>query len=138
MSAHRRQRGMTIVPAIFLLVVVGALAAFAIRVGTSQRQSGTFALMGDRALAAANAGVEWAAYRALVNNSCVAGPTNLALNQGALRGFRVAVTCTQTNHTEASTYQVYDVDSLSQWGSFGTPDYVSRRVQKRFTNSPLP
>ena len=138
MSTRERQRGMTIIPAIFLLVVVGALAAFAIRVGTAQRQSGTFSMMGDRALAAANAGVEWASYRALVNNSCVAGPTTLNFNQGALRGLRVAVSCTQTNHTEVSTYQVYDVDALAQWSSFGTPDYVSRRVQRRFTNAPLP
>jgi MSHA biogenesis protein MshP len=131
----RQQRGSALIIALFLIVVVALLAAFGVTVGGSQRQSTTVSMMADRALAAARSGTEWAGYRALVNNSCVANRV-LALNEGALRGFRVIVACTSRPHTEAVTYNVYDVTSESQFGTYGSADYVSRKIQARFSNAP--
>ena len=131
----RQQRGSALVIALFLIVVVALLAAFGVNVGASQRQGTTVSMMADRALAAARSGTEWAGYRALVNNACVANQV-LALNEGALCGFRVIVTCTSQTHTEATTYTVFDVTSESQFGTYGSADYVSRTVKARFSNAP--
>jgi MSHA biogenesis protein MshP len=139
MTARRRQRGMSLVVAIFLVVVIASLAAFAVTAGTATRESANLGLQADRALAAARAGTEWAAYRALVQNACVQGTvTTFNLTQGALSGFRVRVTVTaRTDHTEAGVpYFVCDVDSFAQWSNFGAADYASRTVTARFSNAP--
>ena len=137
MSGRSRQRGMSLVVAIFLITVIASLSAFAVTVGTSTRDSSDLQLQADRALAAARAGSEWGAYRALVNNSCVAS-TVVNLTQAALRGFRVTVTCAVTTHTEAPlpAYRVYDISSFAQWSNFGAADYASRRVTTRVSNAP--
>jgi MSHA biogenesis protein MshP len=139
MRLRRRQRGMSLVVAIFLIVVIASLAAFAVTAGTATRESANLGLQADRAIAAARAGTEWAAYRALVQNQCVQGTvTNFNLTQGALRGFRVRVTVlARTGHTVAGLpYFVCDVESFAQWSNFGAADYASRTVTARFSNFP--
>jgi MSHA biogenesis protein MshP len=140
----KRQRGSTLVVAIFLIVIIASLAAFAVTAGASTRARTNLQLQADRALAAARAGSEWAAYRALnqnIPNCNAASPavntTTVVLNQGSLSGFRVLVTSTCTRHTEgATTYSVWDVDAFAQWSNFGAADYASRRVLSRFSNAP--
>jgi len=131
----KNQRGISLVIALFLIVVVSLLAAFAVTVGGSQRQSGTVSLMADRALAAARSGAEWAAYHATVNKACPS--QTFALDEGALKGFRVIVTCSRLPHTEGATqYYVYDVTSEAQFGTYGSADYAARKIQKRFYDGP--
>lgn len=137
MSRRSRQRGMSLVVAIFLITVIASLAAFAVTVGTATRESENLQLQADRAMAAARAGMQWAAYRARVANVCPAGAFNLT--EGALRGFRVTVTCVANTgpHTEgALTYRVFDVRSFAQWGNFGASNYASRSVDARFNTAP--
>jgi MSHA biogenesis protein MshP len=131
-----RQRGMSLVVAIFLIVIVALLAAFAVSAGTAANESANLRLLTDRALAAARAGTEWGAYRALVQNQCAAS-TVINLNQAALRGYRITVNCTRTNHVEGATnYSVFDVTAFAQRGNFGAADYSSRRITARYTNAP--
>ena len=58
-------RGFALIPALFLIVVLGALAVVAVRVGTGQQQAVIMSLEEARALAAAQAGIEWGAYQSL-------------------------------------------------------------------------
>jgi MSHA biogenesis protein MshP len=140
----KRQRGSTLLVAIFLVVIIASLAAFAVTAGASTRDRTNLQLQADRALAAARAGSEWAAYRALSQNtpncnaaSPVSNTTTVTLTQGSLQGFRVLVTSTCTRHTEgATTYSVWDVDAFAQWSNFGAVDYASRRVLSRVSNAP--
>jgi MSHA biogenesis protein MshP len=132
MNARFAQRGVALLPALFLLIFVAALIAFALRIGTTQRQSANFALLGDRAVGAANAGIEWGRARATAGN-CAAGPTTIQLTETGLRGFRVQVRCTQVAPGDAvAPYQVFDIDARSQWGVFGSAEYVSRYVRRQF------
>jgi MSHA biogenesis protein MshP len=137
MTRRSRQRGMSLVVAIFLITVIASLAAFAVTVGTATRDSENLQLQADRALAAARAGSEWGAYRALVNDNCVANPP-FNLTQAALSGFRVTVTCTRTAHTEGALpqYFVYDIVSTAQWSNFGASNYAYRRVTRRVSTAP--
>jgi hypothetical protein len=127
---------MSLVVALFVVVVLGLLAAFAVSIGTSQREASNLRLAADRAVQAARAGTEWAGTRALVSNSCAAS-TVLNLNQGALNGFRVTINCAASSHSEgAVNYRIYDVTSFAQYGRFGAAGYASRRLTARFTNAP--
>ena len=129
--SRRQQRGMSLVVAIFLVVVIASLSAFAVTTGTATRQSTNLQLQSDRALAAARAGAEWGAYRALVQNAC-AGATNVAMNAGAIRGFQVTVTCLA--NTLHGTYRVADIQSEARSGVFGSPDYAYRSITVRYSN----
>lgn len=141
---RRSQRGSSLVVAIFLIVIIASLAAFAVTSGASTRDRTNLQLQADRAMAAARAGSEWGAYRALRQNapncnavSPVTTATTVNLTQGALRGFRVLVTMTCTRHAEGATnYSVWDVDSFAQLGNFGAYDYASRRLLTRVSNAP--
>ena len=130
-----RARGFALVPALFLIVVLAALGAAAIRIGNGEQQTVTMALQQVRALAAARAGIEWGAYNALVNHSCAAS-TTLNLSEAALVGFTVAITCSSTSFTSnAVTRYAYVLVANSSSGTYGQPGYVHRVVSSTFTDA---
>jgi MSHA biogenesis protein MshP len=131
----RAQRGMSLVVAIFLVVIIASLAAFAVRMGTATRNTTNLQLLADRALAAAKAGTEWGAYRAMTQGLCTAG-SNLPMNSGAIRGFRVTVDCLSMTVHNPGNYRVADIRATAQWGNYGSPDYAYRQVVSRFSNGP--
>lgn len=133
MNAHR-QRGFSLIPALFLLIVLAGLGSVAIRLSGIQHQTVLLAMQSARAYAAAQSGIEWAAYAALVNGSC--GSATIALSEGGLNGFSVDVSCASTSHAEgSSTHTVYQIDAFAQAGAYGTPDYVSRRIRATVTDA---
>ena len=146
-SKHNRRRaaqltrppvaGFALVPALFLLVVLGALALVAIRVGTGQQHAVTLGLLQARAMAAARAGVEWGANRALdpVSSSC-GSSTTLNLTEAALNGFTVMVGCRSTAFANgAATSHSYTINSTATSGLYGKPDYVRRVFSATFTDA---
>ena len=133
-AANARDAGFALVPALFLIVVLGALAAIAVRVGNGQQHAVTMGLVQARALAAARTGVEWGAYRAL-NGSCVSSST-LNLTETAANGFAVVVTCTATSFSNGSgTNNSYVIRSTATAGTYGQPSYVRRVVSATFTDA---
>ncbi|HEX4268329.1 MAG TPA: hypothetical protein VHY36_10610 [Steroidobacteraceae bacterium] len=143
-----RQAGFSLVAAIFLIVVLAALGAFAVQVAMTQYQSATLEVLEARAQAAAEAGIEYGANLTLraVPAICASTPssTPLTLTQGALAGFVVTVTCTPTQHqiwsTTTSSWQPYTVFALAataSHGTYGEQDYVSRSVTRNVTLAPL-
>ena len=127
-------RGFALVPALFLVIVLGALALVAIRVGTGQQHAVTMGLLQARAMAAARAGVEWGAYRAL-NGSCAAS-TTLDLTEAALNGYVVVVSCGSTTFANgAATSHSYTINSTATSGTYGQPMYVRRVFSSTFTDA---
>jgi MSHA biogenesis protein MshP len=129
MSLHG-QRGMSLVAAIFVVVIVASLAAFAVTTTRATRDATTLQLRADRALAAARAGAEWGVYRALPPRNVCPASQALNLTQVALRNFNVTVNCVRTQ--PEGTYWVVDITSTASVGNFGAPDYAYRRVVTRF------
>lgn len=129
------QQGFALIPALFLIVVLGALALVAIRVGSGQQQTVIMSLQETRALSAAQTGIEWGAYQSVKNHSCAAS-TALSLTEGALNGFAVVVTCTATIFTDgAATSFSYVLKSTASTGTYGQPGYVHRAVSGTYTNA---
>lgn len=142
MRCAGKQAGFSLVAAIFLIVVLAALGAFAVQVAMTQYQSSTSELLEARAQAAAEAGIEYGANMALqrVPVSCLATKT-LNLAQGALAGFVVTVTCTSTPHQiyiggAPKNYAVYALAATASKGTYGAQDYVARTVTRNETLAP--
>lgn len=134
MTVLDKQRGFSLVPALFLLVVLAALGAVAVRLSAVEHQTFVLALQSSRAYAAAQAGIEWSSYQALVNGSC--GNSSVALTEGGLSGFTVDTTCSSSTHSEgALTTSVYVLEAFAYSGVYGAPDYVSRRVRATVTDA---
>lgn len=157
MSGHPRgargrapgQAGFSLVMVIFLIVVLAALAAFAVQIAMAQYQAADVELLEARAQAAADAGIEWGANLTLHASPVVfcagAAPASktFTLAQGALKGFAVTVACTSTQHQiytgappTAKYYEVYALTSTATYGSYGGPDYVARTVTRNVTTAP--
>jgi MSHA biogenesis protein MshP len=129
------QCGFALVSAIFLIVVLAALGAFALRINVLQQQTVTAALRAAQAFHAARSGIEWSAYNAL--NTGVCAPATLNLAGGGMTGFEVTVGCSQSTHLEgAATVRVFVLDARAEAGEYGGADYVSRRVQAKITDAP--
>jgi type II secretory pathway pseudopilin PulG len=126
---------MSIVVALFVIVVVASLAAFAVTVGGAQSQTQSASLQTSRALAAARTGLHWGLYRTRTSTWCnTPGQVQtISLTEGALRGFNVRVTCDGYPHTAgAATYYSYDIGATSNYGAYGSVDFASRYVSARY------
>ena len=135
MSRHlaHRQRGISLVAAIFLLVVLAGLGAFAVRLGLLLHQTVSSGLLAAQAFHAARAGVGWAAHRAINTGWCASA--SVTLSEAGAAGFDIAVSCTQTTHSEGgATLDVFVISVLAERGTYGSADYVSRRLEAKVTN----
>jgi MSHA biogenesis protein MshP len=131
---RKTQNGFSLVPALFLLVVLAALGIVAVRLTGVQQQTVVLAMQSGRAYSAARSGINWSAYQALVNGSC--GSSTITLIEAGLAGFSVDTSCSSTSHTEGpSTVSVYVIDAFAWSGVYGTPDYVSRRIRSTVTDA---
>jgi MSHA biogenesis protein MshP len=129
-----RERGFSLVSAIFLLVVLAALGAFAVRLGVTQQQTVTEGMRAAQAFHAARSGVAWGAYRALNGGWCATATLNLT--ETGANGFSVLVQCTQSLHVEGATpVNVFVFDVRAEAGAYGGPDYVSRSLQAKITDA---
>jgi len=127
MRTRKNQQGITLIGAIFIMVVIGMLGQFLVNITASQRQTTLMALQSARAYQAANAGVELAIAQVVNNNNCVPSTTFIPPNSF----FNVNVTCqnsgTFTEDTKLTT--VFQIRSQSEFNSFGEANYVSRTVE---------
>ena len=138
-----RQRGFTLVTAIFVIVVLATIVGYMVSLSGTQRATSLLALQGARAYMAARSGIEWGTQQAFTNTAatCALAPgstqNSFTLNSTGLMGFKVTVTCSYTNHTEKSTtFAVYRLIALAEHGSYGEPDYVSRQVEATVSDAP--
>jgi len=90
-----RQRGVSIVTAIFLLVVLGGIGTALLTTFTGQQVSSGLDLQGTRAYQAARAGVEFGLFQRTQNGVC-AGATSFVPAASTLAAFTVTVNCTVT------------------------------------------
>lgn len=138
-SGARTARGFALIAAVFVMLVLAALAAFAVQIGATQQQTADFALLNARAQAAADSGIEFGTNQALVHGSCAAS-TTLDLTAVGLQGFTVTVTCTMTNHqigaAPPTAYHAYALTSVAQLGTYGTSGYVARTAVRTVSDAP--
>ncbi|WP_428607791.1 hypothetical protein [Sedimenticola sp.] len=126
------QRGFSLISTLFMLVVLAALGGYMVRLNVSQQTTTTLSLQSVRVWYAASSGLEWAVYQINSSHSCPAVPSSFTAE-----GFTITLSaCTAYPVTEgAASYSLYDVQVNASRGSFGSPDYVSRRLRATVTGS---
>lgn len=93
---------------VFILVVLAVLGVAMARFSMRQQLGSASELAAAKALQGANAGLEWASFQLLRNPAPPAAApacfatTNIALG-GALAGFAVTISCTQTPGSDAGS-----------------------------------
>ena len=128
-----REGGFAIITAIFLLVVLGGLAAFIVTVSTAMHTTSALDLQGARAYQAARAGIEWGTFQALASVPSCAASTTLPTLGGSLSGFTTTVACSQSSHTEGvATVTTYQLTATATFGAPGNADYVQRQLQANY------
>ena len=146
MNRKTRQRGFSIVTAIFIMVIMGMLGAYMVSISGVQRTTASYALLGAEAYKAAGSGIQWAMYQAFNDTAATCGgapstpTTNTFTLAGAgLNGFNVATTCSYTRHQEGgSCFYVFFVTVKAEYGAYGGPDHISRRVQATASDRAAP
>ncbi|OEU72259.1 MAG: pilus assembly protein MshP [Desulfuromonadales bacterium C00003107] len=125
----RDERGMSLVTAIFILVVLSAIGGYMVLVAGVQSQTTVMALQGVRAYHAARSGLEWGIFQDLASGSCTTGTFDVG-------AFSVAVGCSETTFSEGGqSYNVYRVTSLAQFGIYGNQGYISRQLTAKVTGA---
>lgn len=149
------QRGVGVVAAMFVLVVLSVLGAAIARLGWTQQISSAQDMDGARAQRAANSGAEWGLYQALRGTwtSCNGATQTLTAMKADL-GMIVTVTCNHDSHVEGQntvapsdpsdpptftdrTIKVYRIDAVACNAAVSCPDatrvgsigYIERRRQ---------
>ncbi len=138
-----KQRGFSLVTAIFLLVVLASLLAYMVSLAVVQHSGLAMAVQGARAMQAARSGLDYAAFRALQSGICPASETlHFASDEQALKAFRVTLECNGSTHVEAgTTLRFYRISAFAEAGSYANggmanPDYVSRRLRLTVSATP--
>ncbi len=118
-------RGFTLVQAIFILVVLALLGVAITRLISVQSSTNLLAVQGGRAYQAARSGLEWGAARARVGAVCDGTMT--------IHDFSVTVSCAAQSFSEGAIgpYPIFTISAKAIYGSYGSPDYVSRGVQMK-------
>ena len=131
------QRGFAVVAAIFILVVLAALASFITLLSSSQHAGSALDVQGAQAYRAAQAGIDWGLYQALKGASPCAASSDI----GGVGGMSVTVHCTQVAAgaaVEAGLGTIYQISATACNlpgagspqcpGDAANPNYVERRL----------
>lgn len=107
----KREQGFVLPAAIFLLVVLGGLAAWLMQLTTATLAQEALELEGANAYQAAQAGLEAGIYAARTTGTCAAQTLSFS---GQLARFSASVTCTPYTANEGGqTIYLYQVTSIA-------------------------
>ncbi len=131
MSNRAQQAGFLLPAAIFILVILAGLGAYALNISSVQNNASIQDIQGTRAYHAARAGTEWAAHQVIQTTPLTTLPACPATTL-TIDGFNVAVVCESTaSYTEQggdNTIQLYDISSTASYGTVNTKGYIERRI----------
>ena len=151
--AYTRSSGVSLVTAIFLVVVLAGLTAAIVRVSLVQHTSASLDILGTRAYLAARSGLDWGLYQQLrvqpttpTPVDCFASPQTFAMpSDGGLGSFTVTVSCSKKAANAAGVGNTVG-DTTNRWtisavacnqpnltgscpNTTTNVEYVQRRVQ---------
>ena len=129
-SAIARQGGVSIISAIFMLLLFSALAAFMVSLSSTANMTSAQDVQGARAFQAAQAGLELSLYSVLVQPAGGCPPV-VAASPHSIEGFSVTLSCISYGpYTESGvTFHVYGLTARANNGAMpGSPSFIEREV----------
>ena len=110
-APSHHQPGFALPTAVFLLVVLGGLAAWLVSLTQASLAQSDLELVGERAYQAAQAGLEAGIYAVRVNGSCAAQSLSFT---GGLARFTATVACTAYTADEGGTsVKLYRIEATA-------------------------
>ncbi|MDJ0740656.1 MAG: prepilin-type N-terminal cleavage/methylation domain-containing protein [Gammaproteobacteria bacterium] len=131
-TLHDRQRGFTLISALFVVVVVAVLGVYLATLGTAQHTSTALSVRAAQAMYMAHSGIDWVIYRLEHGDSCATLPGSVTID-----GYTVAVQrcVTQIVSEGGVAYPVHEIEVDASIGSFGSPGYVRRVLSVSVTGA---
>ena len=115
-AAYKRLDGFALPTAIFLMVILGLLGAFIVRINVIQTGSLSLDVAGASAYQAARAGAEWAGYQTLTPVAAPAcfATTELTFAGTAMAPFTTSITCALSTADEVGVPQsIYQITATA-------------------------
>jgi MSHA biogenesis protein MshP len=137
-----KQRGFSLIMAVFLIVVLGGIAVFIGRVSTMQHHSSALDEEGAMAYQAAKSGIEWGVYQAIESSSCITPPQEFTLalavptTPASTVDYTVTVRCEsptptpKEGSTEVNVYQITATANNAAAGNFAVERQLTATVSK--------
>ena len=122
MCARERQSGFALVAAIFLVVILAALGAFAVTLSGVQHATNSQTVIASRVYYGAKAGLEWGIQQAIAATACTGTSTFTPAGTG-FSGVSVTVTCAQ------QAPNVFYLVSTASYGALGAPEFAQRTLE---------
>ncbi len=130
-----KQAGFSMIMVIFILVVLGLLGGYMVRLSGVQHATSTYAIQGARAYQAARAGGEWAIARISAGDVCSDITAASPMSFIDINNFSVSLTCTSQAYSEAiENPVVYKITALSEFGAYNSANYISRNIEVSIVN----
>jgi len=130
-----RQHGFSIVAAIFILVVLSALAGFIVSMTATQNVSIAQDFQAARAYQAARAGLEWGISRWLNSGTCTPSTSpHVTFSDADLSGFTAVVTVTlvpaaATSSSGGRSFCTIESTATPTGATVGSIGYVERQMR---------
>jgi MSHA biogenesis protein MshP len=135
MNPKAHSGGMALISAIFLVVVLLALALTMVTLSTVEQDTGTKSFLSAKVYYGAKAGLDWGIQRALAPAVPVCNAsTTFTLTQAALNGVSVTVTCAASSHGAGNS--VYYLTSIATIGTLGNINYAERHLEATVSDIP--
>ena len=124
----KRQKGASLVAAIFILVVLASLGGYMVSISGTQHFTTLHALQGAKAYHAARSGIEWGVSRVSSTSAC--SDTNFNID-----GFAVVVECQNegTYNEGGNELHVFTITAIATSGTIGSPNYAARQITATVT-----
>lgn len=146
----QRQRGVSVITAVFLLLLFAGLAVYMLWITSAQNRGAAQDVQGARAYQAARSGVEWGLYKLLRDGTCAAA-TSLTFAGSSLSEYTSTVSCVRTANTDellaTNPVRVYEIVATACNRPVGGtcvgidangPDYVERQIRVSTECVPVP
>jgi len=131
----KNQTGVSIVMAIFILVVLSLLGAYMVKLSGVQHATSVLTIQGARAYQAARAGVSWGVARISGGGNCNDITSVSPLSFTDINGFSVSLACSSQSFSEGTENPVvYKITAVSEYGAYSSANYISRSIEVSIVN----
>ncbi len=126
----KRQSGVSIVTAIFLVVVLALMGAGMVSLLTTSQQSISQEITSTKTYMAARSCLQWAMYQAVYDaDPWLNNPINLNFNTAGL----INTQCdTRFNIINTDSLQFFNINTIAEYGVANDPEYSQRSMQLQF------
>jgi MSHA biogenesis protein MshP len=125
-----KQQGFMLVMVIFMVVILGLLGSYMVRLSGTQHATASAALQGVRAYQVAKAGLDWSIATLRNGGNCTSINAQSALTFPDINGFTVALSCSSNSYAEGdATVTIVRLIANSRFGAYDSVDYVARELE---------